>query len=60
MAVMYSNALYQRGFAKEGNKVLQALLDAAMEFDNSKMYPGLPRSNFSSWKFVFKRYPPAF
>ena len=42
MAVMYSNALYQRGFAKEGNKVLQALLDAAMEFDNSKMYPGLP------------------
>lgn len=27
---------------KEGNKVLQALLDAAMEFDNSKMYPGLP------------------
>ncbi len=42
MAVMYANALYQRGFAKEGNKVLQALLDAAMEFDNSKMYPGLP------------------
>lgn len=42
MAVMYSNALYQREFAKEGNKVLQALLDAAMEFDNSKMYPGLP------------------
>ena len=34
--------MYQRGFAKEGNKVLQALLDAAMEFDNSKMYPGLP------------------
>ena len=26
MAVMYSNALYQREFAKEGNKVLQALL----------------------------------
>ncbi|MCQ5258588.1 hypothetical protein, partial [Mediterraneibacter faecis] len=42
MAVMYSNALFQRGFAIEGNIVLQALLDAAMEFDNSKMNAGLP------------------
>lgn len=42
MAVMYANALYQRGFAREGNKALQALLNAAMNFDNSRMYPGLP------------------
>ena len=42
MAVMYSNALYQRGFVSEGHKVLQTLLDAAMNFENSKMYPGLP------------------
>ena len=28
MAVMYANALYRRGFAKEGHKALQALADA--------------------------------
>lgn len=42
MAVMYANALYRRGFAREGYKVLQSLLDAAMRFENSRMYPGLP------------------
>ena len=42
MAVMYANALYQRGYAKEGHKVLQALLDASMDFENSMMYPGIP------------------
>jgi cellobiose phosphorylase len=42
MAVMYANALYQRGYAKEGHKVLQALMDAAMDFEKSRMYPGLP------------------
>lgn len=42
MAVMYANALYQRGYAKEGHKVLQALLEAAMNFDKSEMYPGIP------------------
>lgn len=42
MAVMYANALYKRGHAKEGYKVLQALMDAAMNFESSRMYPGLP------------------
>lgn len=42
MAVMYANALYQRGYAKEGHKVLQALLDASMDFEKSTMYPGIP------------------
>lgn len=42
MAVMYANALYQRGFAKEGYKALQALADTAMEFETSKIYPGIP------------------
>ena len=42
MTVMYANALYQRGFIREGHKVLQTLLAAAMNFENSKMYPGLP------------------
>lgn len=38
MTVMYANALYQRGFIREGHKVLQTLLEAAMNFENSKMY----------------------
>lgn len=42
MAVMYANALYQRGYAENGHKVLQALLDAAMNFEKSTMYPGIP------------------
>ncbi len=42
MAVMYANALYKRGHAREGYHVLKALLDAARNVDCSKMYPGLP------------------
>ncbi len=42
MAVMYGNALYKRGFAEEGDKVLRSLLDTAMNFEVSRMYPGLP------------------
>ncbi len=42
MTVMYANALYQRGFVKEGHKALQALADAAMNFEVSRIYPGIP------------------
>lgn len=42
MTVMYANALYQRGFVKEGHKALQTLADAAMQFEVSKIYPGIP------------------
>ena len=42
MAVMYANALYKQGFIKEGYKVLKTLLDTAMDFDRSRMYPGVP------------------
>lgn len=42
MAVMYANALYKTGHAKEGYEVLQTLLDTAMDFERSKMYPGIP------------------
>lgn len=42
MAVMYANALYSRGFAKEGYKVLKALSDQALCFEKSRIYPGLP------------------
>ncbi len=39
---MYANALYRRGFAKEGYRALQALADTAMQFETSKIYPGIP------------------
>lgn len=42
MTVMYANALYQRGFVKEGYKALQTLADTAMNFEVSRIYPGIP------------------
>lgn len=42
MAVMYANALYERGYAKEGYKALHALYHQAMDFENSRIYPGIP------------------
>lgn len=42
MTVMYANALYKQGFVKEGFKALQSLADTAMDFNTSKMYPGIP------------------
>ena len=42
MTVMFANALYGRGFAKEGYKAIKTLTDAAMDFDRSRIYPGIP------------------
>lgn len=42
MTVMYANALYRRGFAKEGWKALKTLADTALDFDTSHIYPGIP------------------
>lgn len=42
MAVMYANALYRRGFVKEGWKALKTLADTALHFENSRIYPGIP------------------
>jgi len=42
MTVMYANALYKRGFVKEGYKALHTLLSTAMDFGTSKIYPGIP------------------
>lgn len=42
MTVMYANALYQRGFVREGYKALQSLLDASTNYEKSRMYPGIP------------------
>lgn len=42
MTVMYANALYKRGFAKEGYRALKTLADTVLDFDTSKIYPGIP------------------
>ena len=42
MAVMYANALYHRGFVKEGWKALKTLADTALDFSTSHIYPGIP------------------
>ncbi len=42
MAVMYANALYRRGFAKEGWKALKTLAETSLDFDTSRIYPGIP------------------
>lgn len=42
MTVMYANALYQRGFVKEGHKALFTLAENALNFETSKIYPGIP------------------
>lgn len=42
MAVMYANALYQRGFAAEGFKVINSLYTHCSNFEKSRIYPGIP------------------
>ena len=42
MAVMYANALYRRGLAAEGFRVLDKLYQHCQNFAASRMYPGLP------------------
>lgn len=42
MSTMYGNALYRRGFAKEGYKALYALYRGAVNFETSCIYPGIP------------------
>ncbi len=42
MNVMYAAGLYQRGFAREGFKVLQSIYRMASDGERSKIYPGIP------------------
>lgn len=42
MAVMYANALYSRGFAKEGYKVINTLFKHCEDYNKSGIYPGVP------------------
>ena len=42
MAVMYANALYTRRMAHEGFRVLDTLFRYCVDFNKSKIYPGIP------------------
>jgi len=42
MAVMFGNALYQRGYAEAGFKALNTLYRQASDVEVSKIYPGVP------------------
>lgn len=42
MAVMYAYALYERGFVHEGFEALSALFEHALDFETSRIYPGVP------------------
>lgn len=42
MAVMYANALYRRGFKEEGFKVLNTIYKQCIDFEKSRIYPGIP------------------
>ena len=42
MAIMYANALYKRGFAKEGFKVIDTIYKHCSDFEISRIYPGIP------------------
>ena len=42
MAIMYANALYQRGFIIEGFKVINTLYKHCSNFEKSRIYPGVP------------------
>lgn len=42
MVVMYANALYQRGFIREGYKAIHTLYNHCSDFTKSRIYPGIP------------------
>jgi cellobiose phosphorylase len=42
MAIMYANALYQRGFAREGYEVIDSIYKQCSDFEKSRIYPGVP------------------
>jgi cellobiose phosphorylase len=42
MAVMYANALYKRGMARQGYKVLDGIYQQCQNFSRSHIFPGIP------------------
>ena len=42
MTTMYANALYRRGFVEEGYRAIHSLYEQAVDFEVSRIYPGIP------------------
>ncbi|GFZ32497.1 hypothetical protein CSC2_30230 [Clostridium zeae] len=42
MTIMYINALYKRGFAKEGFEILDMIYNHCNDFEKSRILPGIP------------------
>lgn len=42
MTVMFANALYKNGMVKEGYETLKTLADVSLNFETSKLFPGIP------------------
>jgi cellobiose phosphorylase len=42
MATMFMNALYRRGFARQGYEVLTSIYSLCMDTERAKIYPGIP------------------
>ncbi len=42
MAVMYAYALLKRGYEEAAGKVIGSLIKQSLEFDTSRIYPGIP------------------
>lgn len=42
MAVMYANALYKRGFVREGHQILKGIYQHCIDIEKAKIYPGIP------------------
>ncbi len=42
MAIMYSNALYKRGYSRAAYEVIDSIYQHCRDFATSKIYPGIP------------------
>lgn len=42
MAVMYANALYKRGYVREGYETISSIYEHCIDFEKSRIYPGIP------------------
>ena len=55
MAVMFMNALYSRGFVKEGYEVLRNIYGLCSDTPHAKIYPGIPEyvNNYGQGKYHY-------
>lgn len=55
MAVMFMNALYSRGYVKEGYEVLKNIYSLCTDTPHAKIYPGIPEyiNNYGQGKYHY-------